>query len=395
MVSGVALAAAVLSGVAGALVAPVTDGARAWAQQACGPTGDGPPDRLPWPLLHLDMPAVWPLSRGEGVVVAVIDSGVSADHPVLRGRVLDGIDFGLPSASGHCDQAGHGTVIAGIIAGRDGTVDTFSGIAPDARILPVRVLERAGQVTDPSLPGRIADAIEWAVDNGADVINLSLETVPTERLAEAVRYAVDNDVVLVAAAGNVEQGQERGPAFPAAYEEVLAVAGVDEAGAHVDTSVRGTYIGVAAPGVNIIGPAPRGDGFLTVPEGGTSYAAAYVSGVAALVRSRHPGLSAEAVRRRIMLTADSPPQGRNDLVGYGVVNPYRAVTAVLGTRSNPPPVTLEPPPPSADPLAREKSLAGMVAVVGAVVAGVLLFSRTVVRAGQRRGWRPGRPGRVS
>jgi len=394
VVSGVILAAAVLSGVAGAL-APVTDATPAWAQQACGPTGGAPPDRLPWPLRHLDMLTVWPVSRGEGVVVAVIDSGVSPTHPVLRDRVLDGVDFGLPSRSGHCDQAGHGTVIAGIIAGRDDTVDTFSGIAPDARILPVRVLEQTGQVTDPSLPGRIAEAIEWAVDNGADVINLSLETVPTERLAEAVRYAVDHDVVLVAAAGNVEQGQERGPAFPAAYEEVLAVAGVDEAGGRVDTSVRGSYIGVAAPGVNIIGPAPRGDGFLTLPEGGTSYAAAYVSGVAALVRSYHPGLSAEQVGRRIMLTADRPPQGRNNVVGYGVVNPYRAVTAVLGTRSNPPVATVEPAPPASDPLAGEKSVAGMAAVVGAVVTGVLLSSRAILRAGRRRGWRPGRPGRQS
>src|SRR5690606_39709086 len=112
------------------------EAAPAWAQQACGPRGDGPPDRMPWPLRHLDMSAVWPVSRGEGVVVAVIDSGVSRSHPVLRNRVLDGIDLGLPSASGHCDLAGHGTVIAGIIAGRDDTDDTFSGIAPDARILP-------------------------------------------------------------------------------------------------------------------------------------------------------------------------------------------------------------------------------------------------------------------
>src|SRR5690606_9648721 len=229
----------------------------------------------------------------------------------------------------------------------------------------------------------------------ADVINLSLETVPTARLEEAVRYALANDVVLVAAAGNVNQGQDRGPAFPAAYEGVLAVAGVDEGGGYVDTSVRGPYIGVAAPGLNIVGPAPRGNGFLTVPEGGTSYAAAYVSGVAALVRSYHRGLSAEQVVRRIVLTADRPPQGRNNLVGYGVVNPYRTLTAVLGTRSNPPVVTVEPVPPASDPLAAEQPVAGMAAVVGAVMAGVLLSSRAVLRAGRRRGWRPGRPDRAS
>lgn len=372
----------------------VAPAAPAWAQGGCGPTGEAAPERAPWPPRQLDMPTVRPLSRGQGVVVAVIDSGVSPDHPVLRDRVLPGTDFGLPARSGHCDQDGHGTMVAGIIAGRDDTGGTFTGIAPAARVLPVRVLEESGTSTAEDLPARVAQGIRWAVENGADVINLSLETLPTRELADAVLFAVERDVVLVAAAGNVTDDEEAESAYPAAYQEVLAVAGVDADGAHVDTSVRGDYIAVAAPGADIAGPAPQGDGYRRLPGGGTSFAAAYVSGVVALVRSHHPDLSAAEVMRRVMLTADHPPSGRNDQVGYGMVNPYRAVSTVLGTRSNPPPVTVEPAPPAQDPLAAQKSAAGWVAIIGGAAAMTLLFGSRVVRSGRRRGWRPQRPGRT-
>jgi membrane-anchored mycosin MYCP len=332
----------------------------------------------------------WPLTRGQGMVVAVIDSGVSTTHPALAGRVLPGRDFGHPDRSGHCDEAGHGTLVAGIIAGLDGTGAPFAGIAPDAAVLPARVLADAGRSTDPGLPSRVADAIRWSVDNGADVINLSLVTVETQDLADAVTYAWDNDVVLVAAAGNVAQGEQAGPAFPAAFPEVIAVAGVDESGAHVDTSVRGDYLAVAAPGADIVGPAPNGDGYRLVPEGGTSYAAAYVSGVVALVRAYHPDLSAPEVMQRVMLTADRPPSpdGRDGQVGYGVVNPYRAVSTVLGVRDNPSAAPVRPSAAQPDPLAWHRPAAGWAALSGGVLALLLLLGRVVVRAGQQRGWRP-------
>lgn len=360
------------------------------AQDGCGTEGGHALDGTPWPIRRLEPATAWPLTRGEGILVAVIDSGVSVEHPTLAGKVRDGRDFGLPDHSGHCDEAGHGTLVAGIIAGRDGTGAPFSGIAPAATILPARVLQHAGESRDPGLPGRIADAIRWAVDNDADVINLSLETLRTQDLADAVRFAWDNDVVLVAAAGNVAEGQQSEPAYPAAFDEVIAVAGVNEAGDHVDSSVRGSYLAVAAPGADVEGPASRGDGYLLVPEGGTSYAAAYVSGVVALVRAYHPDLSAQQVMDRVQLTADRPPRGHDDQVGHGVVNPYRAVSTVLGVRDNPSAAVVRPSPPEPDPLATQKAVAAWSALGGGILALLLLTGRPVVRRGRQRGWRPAR-----
>lgn len=376
--------------VAALLATVVVPPAPALAAPQCGPTGT-PLTVAPWALARLDPPAVWRTAQGNGVTVAVIDSGVSATHPLLQGRVLAGRDFsGLPQQQGQCDLAGHGTIIAGIIAGRSGTGAPFSGVAPAARILPVRVLPDTRRTNDQALPLHIAEAIRWAVDNGANVINLSLDTLPRPELAAAVEYALSKQVVLVAAAGNQQQQQRDQPAYPAGYPGVIAVAGIDEQGGHVGTSVSGNYVDVAAPGLNIVGPAPRGNGYLSEPEGGTSFAAAYVSGVVALVRSASPGLTPQQVADRLTRTADNPPDGRNAEVGYGMVNPYRAVNELLGTRSNPPVGAMTEPVAAQDPLDDERTAAIWVAVLGAALAALLLLSRPVFKMGRGRGWRPGR-----
>ncbi|MCM0675738.1 type VII secretion-associated serine protease mycosin [Micromonospora phytophila] len=357
----------------------------------CGPAGTSAPAETPWPLRRLEPASAWRLSRGAGVTVAVIDSGVSASHPTLKGQVREGRDFnGLAARQGRCDEAGHGTIVAGIIAGREGTGAPFSGIAPQARILPVRVLPDTRTTADAGLPGQIAEAIRWSVRNDADVINLSLVTLDRPELAEAVRYAQAEGVVVVAAAGNRQENQQDRPAYPAAYPGVIAVAGVDEQGGHVGSSVTGDYVDVAAPGLNIVGPAPGGEGYLAEPQGGTSFAAAYVSGVVALVRAAHPDLTPEQVTERLIRTADSPPEGRNPEVGYGVVNPYRAVATLLGTRTDPPVGALAAPPTAEDPLAWQRTVAVWVAAVGALVAAVLLSVKPILLRGRRRGWRPGR-----
>ncbi|TWH68078.1 type VII secretion-associated serine protease mycosin [Micromonospora olivasterospora] len=323
--------------------------------------------------------------------MAVIDSGVSATHPLLRGQVRPGADFNnLERHEGQCDNAGHGTIVAGIIAGREGTGTTFTGIAPAARILPVRVLPDTKTRTDEGLPAQIAQAIRWAVDHGADVINLSLVTLPRPELEAAIQYALDEDVVVVAAAGNRQEQQQNLPAYPAAYPGVIAVAGVNEQGEHVDSSVVGDYVDIAAPGLNIVGPAPRGPGYRAEPQGGTSFAAAYVSGAAALVRAAYPDLSPAQVAQRLTGTADNPPDGRNAELGYGVVNPYRAVTSLLGTRTDPAPGALPAPAPLRDPLAWQRTVAIWAAVVGAALAGLLLAARPILARGRGRGWRPGR-----
>ncbi|WBB65276.1 type VII secretion-associated serine protease mycosin [Micromonospora sp. WMMD812] len=361
------------------------------AAPTCGPPGDPAPSAAPWALRRLDPSSAWRISRGAGVTVAVIDSGVSATHPLLAGQVGEGADFNdLPANQGRCDLAGHGTIIAGIIAGKEGTGAPFTGIAPQARILPIRVLPDNQTRRDEGLPGEIAEAIRWAVDHGADVINLSLVTLPRPELADAVDYALRKRVVLVAAAGNRQEQQQDQPAYPARYPGVIAVAGVDEQGAHVDSSVSGDYVDIAAPGLNIVGPAPGGSGYLAVAQGGTSFATAYVSGVAALVRAAHPDLSPQQVTDRLTQTADNPPEGHNAEIGYGVVNPYRAVTAVLGTRTDPPPGAMAAPAPPQDDLDWQRSVAIWVAVVGALLAAVLLAVKPILVRGRRRGWRPGR-----
>ncbi|WP_240032859.1 type VII secretion-associated serine protease mycosin [Micromonospora globbae] len=361
------------------------------AAPTCGPAGEAAPSAEPWGLRRLEPSSVWHLTRGAGVTVAVIDSGVSATHPLLKGQVREGADFnGLPSSKGQCDLVGHGTMVAGIIAGKADTGVPFNGVAPEARILPIRVLAERRAPNDEALPGEIAQAIRWAVDHDADVINLSLVTLPRPQLASAVDYALSRGVVVVAASGNREEQQQDYLAYPAAYPGVIAVAGMDEQGAHVGSSVSGDYVDIAAPGLNILGPAPRGSGYVLEPQGGTSFAAAYVSGVAALVRAAHPDLTPQQVADRLIKTADNPPEGHNAEVGYGMVNPYRAVTALLGTRTNPPVGAMPAPAAPEDPLGWQRVVAVWVAAVGALLAAVLLTVRPILARGRSRGWRPGR-----
>ncbi|GHJ56926.1 type VII secretion-associated serine protease [Nonomuraea sp. TT08I-71] len=380
--------AAVVALLGGLLAAP----APAVAAPACGGPAGGPaPTAAPWGLTRLDPAAAWRVTKGQGITVAVIDSGVSPAHPLLRGRVLDGEDFNqLPKRAGQCDLVGHGTLIAGIIAGKEGTGAPFTGIAPEARILPVRVLADNKRAFDESIPAEIGKAIRWAVDHDADVVNLSLVTLDDPALRAAVDYALGKGVILVAAAGNRQENQQDQPAYPAAYPGVIAVAGVDENGGHVGSSVAGDYVDIAAPGLNIVGPAPQGAGYRAEPQGGTSFATAYVSGAAALVRAAHPDITPKEVAFRLTHTADNPPDGHNALVGYGVVNPYRAVTSLLGTRSDPPLGAMPAPAPQSDPLAWQRTVAIWAAAVGAVLAGVLLALRPILVRGRRRGWRPGR-----
>ncbi|GGM05653.1 type VII secretion-associated serine protease mycosin [Dactylosporangium sucinum] len=300
------------------------------AAAACGPSfGDQLTD-TPWPLARLHPEAAWPLSTGVGVTVAVIDNGVSTSHPSLKGQVLPGKNY-VATGTPDCDLVAHGTFVAGIIAGLKLPNTGFYGVAPGARILPIRVVEDDQKSHDTNLPNVIADAINFAVDNGAGVINLSLVTQPTPQLQAAVARALSRNVIVVAAAGNDGASQTGNqPAYPAAYDGVIAVAGVDENDKHVPTSTTGDFVDVAAPGVRIQGPAPQGGGFGLRSSGGTSFAAPYVSGTAALLRAYYPTMTAREIADRITSTADHPPAGRDQEVGYGTVNPYRAVATIQG-----------------------------------------------------------------
>ncbi|PSK65189.1 Thermophilic serine proteinase [Micromonospora sp. MH33] len=316
----------------GALAVP----APAVAAPKCGPPGGPAPAAAPWALNRLDPAAAWRVTKGQGVTVAVIDSGVSPTHPLLRGRVLSGEDFNqLAKLHGQCDLVGHGTLIAGIIAGREGTGAPYTGIAPEARILPVRVLADNQRAFDESIPAEIGRAIRWSVDHDADVINLSLVTLDDPALKAAVDYALGKGVILVAAAGNRQENQQDQPAYPAAYPGVIAVAGVDENGEHVGSSVTGDYVDIAAPGLNIVGPAPQGAGYRAEPQGGTSFATAYVSGAAA---GRDAG--AGAAHRSAGLAAH-----RGDLGGGGRRAAGRGPAGAAADPGPGPATQLAPRPP--------------------------------------------------
>jgi type VII secretion-associated serine protease mycosin len=348
----------------------------------------------PWALRRLAPTAAWPISRGQGVTVAVLDSGVSSSHPVLQDRVLKGVDLvpGAGGGGGDCDIDGHGTLVAGIIAGRDG-VGPFYGVAPDAKILPIRVVPDSRQSNDKDLPERIAQAITLATNAHVDVVNLSLTTTDNAHVRNAIDAANAANIVVVAAAGN--HGQST---FPALASHVIAVGGIDQQGAHVadanvgpSTAPGAPNIDLAGPGDKIVGPAAHGGGY--VVDRGTSFAAAYVSGVAALIRAEEPGLNPADVQRRMELTADIPAGGPNNEVGYGMVNPYRALTTLLTRRHNdvtPPPSGQLPQVATAvDPLAEVKATAGWVVAGGVVLAAGLFLGNLVLPRGRARGWRPG------
>jgi type VII secretion-associated serine protease mycosin len=372
--------AAVLVLVAGVVVGPVAAAGPAFAAPACGPSRTDQITETPWPLRRLRPELVWPLTQGQGIVVAVIDSGVSATHPALRDAVLPGKDYFTPATAGQCDESAHGSIVAGVIAGRS-SGSAFSGIAPRARILPIRVLRDTQRSTDASIPANIADAIRFAADNNADVINLSLVTQPTPALADAVRYALSKNVVLVAAAGNDGGARGEGPAYPAAYDGVIAVAGVDEHDKHVSTSTSGAFVDVAAPGANVAGPVPQGGGYAQFEAGGTSFAAAYVAGLAALIRGLDRRLTPAEVTQRITGTADHPPESWNPQVGHGVINPYRAATTVpqSGAPGATGPRLLDRPEAAGHPLAATRRVAVLVAAVLSIAAVVLLLAATAVR----------------
>ncbi|MGW0432194.1 type VII secretion-associated serine protease mycosin [Micromonospora sp. NPDC003197] len=355
----------------------------------------------PWAQQVLDPQRAWPYSRGAGVLVAVVDSGVDADHPQLRGsgKVHRGRDFYLTGAlPGAFDCVSHGTGTAGIIAADPVPGIGFHGIAPDAEILPVRISDRdiGGQgeslLIDPQV---VANGIRYAADRGAKVINLSLaghNDFPTIRAA--VAYAVAKDSLVVAAAGNSQRDTTiELPAYPAAYDGVLGVGAVDIDGARLSGSQIGPHVDLVAPGAKVLAPTRVG-GHTYVD--GTSFATPFVAGTAALVRAAWPKLTAAEVAQRLVATA-SPARGGRDSNAYGagLVNPYRAVTDGLDLdKPAALPAHVPQPPDQAhldratwehDTAVTAKWLATAVAG-GIVLAGLVA---AILPRGRRRRWQVG------
>jgi type VII secretion-associated serine protease mycosin len=288
-----------------------------------------------WYLGFLNVAQAHRYSEGAGVTVGLLDTGVDATHPDLVGSVLPGTAT-FPGASGDGRVAidEHGTRMAGLIGGHghgpDGSLGVL-GIAPKATILPVRIGQ--SRIGSGIIPG-----IEWATTHGANVISISFgDDLEDSRERQAIEDAIAHDIVVVAGVGNRPESSSVG--YPAAYPGVVAVAGVDENGNSGRFSVTGPGVVVAAPGANIL-TTGLNHGYGT--SSGTSDSTAIVAGVAALIRSKYPNLSAAEVVHRLTATAtDKGPPGRDDLYGYGIVNPVAALTADV------PPLSPSPSAPSA------------------------------------------------
>jgi membrane-anchored mycosin MYCP len=348
-------------------------------------------------------------ATGRDQLIAVIDSGVQP-HPRLAGRLIDGGDY-IENRGGLFDCDGHGTVVAGLIAAAPDPATRFIGVAPSARVLairqastfysvPLRQLDTGEQLRSPMAGDTVsmARAVMRAVRLGATVINISeaacfpaeADQVNAPDLQAAVHYAAEHNVVVVVAAANTSSAckqNSRGPvttiSSPGWFDEdVLTVAATDDDGEPADFSIRGPWVDVAAPGIGAISLAAGRPGLTSElvdvhgqPRAlnGTSFATPYVAGLAALVRERYRTLTARQVMHRIEQTAQhtAGAGGRTEDLGYGMIDPVAALTAVLPDEhaEQPRPAlsasldSLQPSPPD-DPRPRTVALAGSGAALG-------------------------------
>lgn len=256
---------------------------------------------------------------GEGVKLAVIDSGIRADHPAIGGQVTASFSA-FPEADGATLNADHGTAVASIIAAQSG----MKGVARDVALMSAQVFRfnEAGHMVGDSYD--IVRGIDWAVANGAKILNLSFAGRQDSLLAAAVDAADAKGVIMVAAAGN--EGADAPAAYPAAYDNVIAVTATDEDDGLYDFANRGTHVELAAPGVDVLVAAGL-DGYGL--QTGTSMATAYISGSVALMLGREPDLAVRAIKERLARSAlDLGETGRDRDFGFGRLDAFKAVTNV-------------------------------------------------------------------
>lgn len=388
----------------------------------------------PWGQQYLRVEDAHQFATGNGVRVAVIDTGVS-NHNFLTKPVVGGGDSVVTGENGQTDCDGHGTEVAGIIAGNPPKNRNigFRGMAPNAEIFSIR--QTSSNYSEKGSDGKktagdtasLAQAVMWAAAQGSKVINISVDSCRTagpinadeQALQAAIRQATDQyNAVVVAAAGNIggkcqqnDQADPDKPKFivtpPWFSEDVLSVAAIQQDGSVAPFSMRGPWVSVAAPGTDIVSLDPANPSQLAnrqaekgqepKPIQGTSFAAPYVSGTVALVREKFPNLSARQVMNRIKMTAQHPgaPNGRDQFVGYGVVNPVAALTATVPGENNTPvqqvrPMRAELPEPAGENTMQ--LVVALSAAGGALAAlGITLFVVHTVRrhrgeTGEPRGY---------
>jgi subtilisin family serine protease len=259
-------------------------------------------------LSALHVESAWNVTRGAGVTIAILDTGVDLDHPDLAAHLVAGRDI-VNGDNDPNDDFGHGTLVAGAAAAVANNGIGVTGVAGDASIMPVKVLGASGTGWDDD----IAAGITWATDHGADVINLSLGGPGDSAvLDDAVAYAAAHDVVVVGASGNSNTSV---PNYPAAIDAVIAVGATDASSTAAWFSGRGWWVDVAAPGINILSTA-RGTGATYATATGTSLSSPLVSGVVALMRAHNPSATAAQVAATLRATArDRGPHGNDPVYG--------------------------------------------------------------------------------
>ncbi|WP_028193041.1 type VII secretion-associated serine protease mycosin [Salinispora pacifica] len=335
-----------------------------------------------WHIDALELTEVHKVTQGEGITVAVIDTGVDASHPDLQNNILSGTDIYDDQSKGHKDRDGHGTGMASLIAGHghgpDGR-DGVLGVAPKAKILPITVGEAF------AVKSEIPTAIDWAVDQGADVINVSLSTTHSTAINRAVERAYQNNVIVVAAIGNREDAVI---SSLATHDATLAVAGLDRDG---QPSRIGSLLGwethLAAPAEDLYQATPGG-GYATIT--GNSGATALVSGAVALVKSKYPNLSSEDLfKRMIETTRDAGDPGRDPEYGWGTLNLRAALTGepdgrTTQTQSPTPEAPLDPALIRARESEPTNSRLQPTLVIAIVVLGLGLITATALLLLRRR-----------
>ena len=323
---------------------------RHWVQDQKAPT-EGDPAQ--YAVTKLRLPQAHQLAHGMNVTIAVIDSGIDARHPELANTISDSFDA-LGSKEGpHV----HGTGIAGAIAAHA----RLMGSAPEARILAIRAFAAtAGSAESSSYV--IIKSLNYAVLHGAQIVNMSFAGPKDPLIERGIIATAERGVRMIAAAGNA--GPKSTPLYPAANPKVIAVSGTDAQDRLFAASNRGSHIALAAPGTDVFLPAPDGKYQMT---SGTSFSAAYVTGVAALMLERNPALKPNEVRAILVNTArDLGAPGRDDLFGAGEADAFAAVTAATSAPAVP--VAAVPDKPAVTPDRNDDSVSRALAGPAAAMA---------------------------
>lgn len=297
--------------------------AESWSLSRSDWDADAPNDPLydrQWALAKIEAEGAWKVAGGKDITIAVIDSGTDLDHPEFTGRIVDGYDF-VNVDDEPDDDYGHGTQVAGVAAAAANNNLGIAGLAWDAKIMPVKVLDNRGR----GMSSNLTCALYWVADKGAQVVNISIISFgPSLGMQSAINYAVEEDILIFAAAGNLfEEGNPL--TYPAALEGVVAVAASDKDDGHAWFSSAGNFVDIAAPGVSIFSPFPPShEEFRSVY--GTSLAAPHGAGLAALILAVAPSLQPQKVASIIQESAaDLGDAGRDDKFGHGRIDAQAAM----------------------------------------------------------------------